>query len=125
MLECYTTLGYLAGVTQKVQLGALVTGVHYRYPGILVKTATTLDVLSGGRAYFGIGAGWYERESLGLGAPFPPTGTRFEMLEEALRIAKQMWANPDGSASRSTAGTTRLAEPINGPTRSSGRTRRS
>jgi F420-dependent oxidoreductase-like protein len=114
MLECYTTLGYLAGVTERVRLGAMVAGVHYRYPGIMVKTATTLDVLSGGRAYFGIGAGWFERESLGLGAPFPSTATRFEMLEEALRIAKQMWADPDGT--QPFEGThNRLAEPINRP----------
>ena len=92
MLEGYSTLSYLAGVTQNVKLGTLVTGVHYRYPGILAKTVTTLDVLSGGRAYLGIGAGWYERESLGLGVPFPSTGERFERLEEALQIAKQMWS---------------------------------
>lgn len=92
MLEGYSTLSYLAGVTRRAKLGTLVTGVHYRYPGILVKTVTTLDVLSGGRAYLGIGAGWYERESLGLGVPFPPTGERFERLEETLQIAKKMWS---------------------------------
>ena len=93
MLEGYSALSYLAGVTQNVKLGTLVTGVHYRYPGILAKTVTTLDVLSGGRAYLGIGAGWYERESLGLGVPFPSTGERFERLEETLQIAKQMWSD--------------------------------
>ncbi len=92
MLEGYSALNYLAGITQRVKLGTLVTGVHYRYPGILVKTATTLDVLSGGRAYLGIGAGWNERESRGLGVPFPPTAERFERLEEALQIAHQMWS---------------------------------
>lgn len=91
MLEAYAALNYLAGVTKRVKLGALVTGVIYRYPGLLVKTATTLDVLSGGRAYFGIGAAWNEQESRGLGVPFPPLKERFEMLEEALQIAHQMW----------------------------------
>ena len=92
MLEGYSTLSYLAGFTQKVRLGTLVTGVVYRRPGVLVKTATTLDVLSGGRAYFGVGAAWNERESRGLGVPFPPLKERFEMLEETLQIAKQMWS---------------------------------
>jgi F420-dependent oxidoreductase-like protein len=96
MLEGYTTLGYLAAVTRKVRLGTLVTGVIYRYPGILVKSATTLDVLSGGRAYLGIGAAWNELEARGLGTPFPPLGVRFELLEEALQIAKQMWSANDG-----------------------------
>jgi F420-dependent oxidoreductase-like protein len=92
MLEGYSALNFLAGITDRVKLGTLVTGVHYRYPGILIKTATTLDVLSGGRAYLGIGAGWNERESRGLGVPFPPTAERFERLEEALQIAHQMWS---------------------------------
>jgi F420-dependent oxidoreductase-like protein len=92
MLEGYSALSYLAAVTERAMLGTLVTGVHYRYPGILVKTATTLDVLSGGRAYLGIGAGWNERESRGLGVPFPSTRERFERLEEALQIARQMWS---------------------------------
>jgi F420-dependent oxidoreductase-like protein len=92
MLEGYSALSYLAGVTERVKLGTLVTGVIYRYPGLLVKTATTLDVLSGGRAYLGIGAGWFEREARGLGVPFPPTKERFEQLEETLQIAHQMWS---------------------------------
>ncbi|MGO9512790.1 MAG: LLM class F420-dependent oxidoreductase [Steroidobacteraceae bacterium] len=96
MLESYTTLGYLAALTKRVKLGPLVTGVIYRYPGILVKTATTLDVLSSGRAYFAIGAAWNEQEAKGLGAPFPPIAVRFEMLEEALQIAKQMWSANNG-----------------------------
>jgi F420-dependent oxidoreductase-like protein len=97
MLECYTTLGHLAASTTRVKLGALVTGVIYRYPGILVKAVTTLDVLSGGRSYFGIGAAWNEQEAKGLGAPFPPIATRFELLEEALQITKQMWSANDGA----------------------------
>ena len=92
MLEGYSALNFLAAVTERVRLGTLVTGVIYRYPGILIKTATTLDVLSGGRAYFGIGAGWYEREVLVLGVPFPPLRERFERLEETLQIAHQMWS---------------------------------
>jgi F420-dependent oxidoreductase-like protein len=96
MLEGYTTLGYLAAVTARVKLGTMATGVIYRYPGILVKTATTLDVLSGGRTYFAIGAAWNEQESKGLGVPFPPIAVRFELLEEALQIAKQMWSADNG-----------------------------
>ncbi len=96
MLEGYTTLGFFAARTSKVKLGTMATGVIYRYPGILVKTVTTLDVLSGGRAYFGVGAGWNEQESQGLGVPFPPIAVRFELLEEALLIAKQMWSGSRG-----------------------------
>ena len=92
MLEAYAALGYLAAHTKKVKLGTMVTGVIYRHPGILVKTVTTLDVLSGGRAYLGIGAAWNEQESRGLGVPFPPLAVRFEMLEETLQIARQMWS---------------------------------
>jgi F420-dependent oxidoreductase-like protein len=92
MLEGYNTLTYLAGLTRRVKLGTLVTGVIYRYPGILVKTVTTLDVLSGGRAYFGVGAAWYEQEARGLGVPYPDTRERFERLEETLQIAHQMWS---------------------------------
>lgn len=96
MLEGYSTLAYLAGVTKNVKLGTLVTGVIYRYPGLLVKTVTTLDVLSGGRAYLGIGAAWNEREALGLGVPFPPVAERFRRLEEALQITQQMWSDNNG-----------------------------
>ena len=97
MLEGYSALSYLAGMTKKVKLGTLVTGVVYRHPGILIKTVTTLDVLSGGRAYLGIGAAWNEREAHGLGVPFPPLKERFERLEETLQIAKQMWSDNNGS----------------------------
>ncbi len=96
MLESYSTLGYFAGLTQRVKLGALVTGVVYRYPGILVKTVTTLDVLSGARAYFGLGAAWNETESRALGVPFPPPGERLKREEETLQIALQMWSGNDG-----------------------------
>lgn len=93
MLEAYTTLGYLAGRTQNVLLGALVTGVIYRQPGFLVKQIAALDTLSNGRAYLGIGAAWYEREAVGLGFPYPTTSERFEQLEETLQIMHQMWGN--------------------------------
>jgi F420-dependent oxidoreductase-like protein len=95
MLECYTTLGFLAAHTSTVRLGVLVTGVTYRHPALLAKIATTLDVLSGGRATLGLGAAWYEREHLGLGVPFPPLAERFERLEETIRICLQMWDDKD------------------------------
>jgi F420-dependent oxidoreductase-like protein len=96
MLEGYTALGFVAGSTERLRLRLLVTGVTYRHPGLLAKTVTTLDVVSGGRAELGIGAAWYEREHRGLGVPFPPTAERFERLEEALLICLQMWSDDDG-----------------------------
>lgn len=93
MLEGYSTLHYLAAVTKRIKLGTLVTGVIYREPAFLLKQVTGLDVLSGGRAYFGVGAAWYEEEALGMGFPFPPVATRFEMLEEMLQIAHQMFGD--------------------------------
>ena len=93
MLEAYATLGFLAGVTRRVRLGALVGCALFRSPGLLVKTATTVDVLSGGRLTFGIGAGWYEREAHGLGLPFPERRERFARLEETLRVARQLWSD--------------------------------
>jgi F420-dependent oxidoreductase-like protein len=95
MLEGYTALGFVAGATSTLRLRLLVTGVTYRHPGLLAKTVTTLDVLSGGRAELGIGAAWYEREHKGLGVPFPPVAERFERLEEALQICSQMWAGDE------------------------------
>jgi F420-dependent oxidoreductase-like protein len=96
MLEGYTTLGYLAAVTERLTLGLLVTGVMYRYPGLLAKIVSTLDVLSAGRARLGIGASWYEREQRGLGVPVVPVSERFERLEETLRICQQMWSDNNG-----------------------------
>jgi F420-dependent oxidoreductase-like protein len=96
MLEGYTTLGYLAAVTERMSLGLLVTGVMYRYPGLLAKIVTTLDVLSAGRARLGIGASWYEREQRGLGVPVVPVAERFERLEETIQICKQMWSDDNG-----------------------------
>ena len=95
MLEGYSALSYLAGITRRAMLGTLVTGVIYRHPGILIKTVTTLDVLSGGRADLGIGAAWNEEESRGLGVPFPPLKQRFEQLEETLQIAHKMWSGDE------------------------------
>jgi F420-dependent oxidoreductase-like protein len=112
MLEGYTTLGYLAASTERVKLGTVVTGVTYRHPGLLVKTANTLDVLSEGRAFLGIGAAWYEREHRALGVPFPPLAERFERLEEAIRIALQMWSDDEGPFEGKHY---RLAETINVP----------
>ncbi len=97
MLEGWTALGFLAASTQRARLGLMVGGIHYRLPGLWVKAATTLDVLSGGRAWLGIGAAWNESESRGLGFPFPPLGERFEMLEETLQIANGMWQGERGS----------------------------
>jgi F420-dependent oxidoreductase-like protein len=96
MLEAYAALSFMAAHTKQARLGTMVTGVIYRNPGILVKTVTTLDVLSGGRAILGIGAAWNERESRGLGVTFPPIKERFERLEEALQITRQMWSGKVG-----------------------------
>ena len=100
MVEAYSALSYAAALTSRIKLGAMVTGVTYRYPGILVKTATALDVLSGGRSYFGIGAAWNEKEHAGLGVPFPPLKERFELLEETLQVAHQMWSGEDAAVRR-------------------------
>ena len=112
MLEGYAALAFAAGVTERITLGTLVTGVTYRHPGILVKTVTTLDVLSGGRAWLGIGAAWNEWEHRGLGVPFPSTRERFERLEETLQIAQQMWA---GDESPFEARHYHLERPLNSP----------
>jgi len=112
MLEGWSTLAHVAAVTERITLGTLVTGVTYRHPGLLVKTATTLDVLSGGRAWLGIGAAWNEEEHRGLGVPYPPVAERFERLEETLRIAQRMW---DGDESPFVGTHYQLARPLNSP----------
>ena len=96
MLEGYTALGFVAAQTERMRLGLLVTGVTYRHPGLLAKTVTTLDVLSGGRAQLGIGAAWFEEEHDALGVPYPPIAERFERLEEAIQICFQMWSDDNG-----------------------------
>jgi F420-dependent oxidoreductase-like protein len=112
MLEAYTTLGYLAACTSRAKLLTLVTGTVYRDPGILAKIITTLDVLSGGRAWLGIGAAWNEEESRGLGIPFPPVAERFERLEETLQICLQMWR---GDETPYTGKHYQLERPLNSP----------
>jgi len=97
MMEAYTTLGYLAGLTEKAYLGVLVTGVIYRQPAVLMKTVNTLDILSGGRAYLGIGAAWYEEEAKGFGIAYPTTSERFELLEDNLQLAKALWDGDETS----------------------------
>ena len=112
MLEAYTALGFLAALTERVHLGTLVTGVTYRHPGILAKTVTTLDVLSGGRAWLGIGAAWNQHEHEGLGVEFPSVKERFEHLEDAIRIALQMWSDDEGTFEGKRH---RLTETVNRP----------
>ncbi|GAB3589185.1 TIGR03560 family F420-dependent LLM class oxidoreductase [Angustibacter peucedani] len=112
MLEGYTSLGFLAGQTERVELGLLVTGVTYRHPGLLAKTVTTLHVLSGGRAMLGLGAAWYEREHQGLGVPYPSTSERFERLEETLQVVERMWSDDDSPFQGQHY---QLAEPVNVP----------
>jgi len=97
MLEAYTTLGFLAGQTERVRLGTMVTGVTFRPPALLVKAVTTLDVLSGGRAWLGVGAGYQDDEAQAMGLPLPPVAERFERLEETLQIAARMWVGDDAA----------------------------
>lgn len=103
LLEGWLTLAFLAGSTERIKVGTLVTGVTYRYPAILVKQASTLDVLSGGRSYFGVGAAWNEREHAGFGVRFPPIAERFEMLEDLLQIAHRAWKGETGGFQGKTA----------------------
>jgi F420-dependent oxidoreductase-like protein len=112
MLEGWATIAWAAGRTRALELGTLVTGVHYRHPGLLAKFVTTLDVLSGGRSWLGIGAGWNEEESRGLGVPFPPLAERFERLEETLQILRQMFS---GDAAPFTGKHYQLERPLNIP----------
>ena len=115
MLEGWTTLGFLAANTSRARLGLMVGGVHYRHPGLWVKAATTLDVLSGGRAWLGIGAAWNEEESRALGFPFPPLGERFELLEETLQIAHAMFEGERGSEGRFVGRHTTAERLLNSP----------
>ena len=112
MLEAYTTLGFLAGQSARIRLGAMVTAATYRSPGLLIKAVTTLDVLTGGRAWLGIGAGYHEGEALALGLSLPPAAERYERLEETLRLALQMWA---GDVSAFAGSHYRLERPLNSP----------
>jgi alkanesulfonate monooxygenase SsuD/methylene tetrahydromethanopterin reductase-like flavin-dependent oxidoreductase (luciferase family) len=112
MLEAYTTLGFLAAQTQSVRLGAMVTPVTYRAPALLIKALTTLDVLSAGRAWLGVGSGYSEQEARAMGVPLPPVAERFERLEETLRLAIQMWA---GDASKFAGQHYKLERPQGSP----------
>jgi F420-dependent oxidoreductase-like protein len=114
-LECYSTLAFLAANTERAGLMAMVSGVHFRHPGVLAKTVSTLDVLSGGRAALGIGAGHYEEEARGLGIPFPPLKTRFEMLEETVQICLRMWSGERGDERPFEGSHYRLERPLNLP----------
>jgi len=113
--ECYTTLAFLAANTDRIGLTAMVSGVHFRHPAVLVKSVTTLDVLSGGRAHFGVGSGHYEAETKGLGIPFPPQRERFELLEETLQIALLMWSGECGDGRPFEGKHYRLGRPLNLP----------
>jgi alkanesulfonate monooxygenase SsuD/methylene tetrahydromethanopterin reductase-like flavin-dependent oxidoreductase (luciferase family) len=97
MLEAYTALGFAAAHTERIGLGTMLSAVTFRPPALLVKAVTSLDVLSGGRAWFGIGAGYHEAEARAMGLPLPPTAERFERLEETLRLARQMWAGEEAA----------------------------
>jgi F420-dependent oxidoreductase-like protein len=112
MLEAYTTLGFLAAQTTRVRLGTMVSGVTFRPPSLLIKAVTTLDVLSGGRAWFGVGAGYHEAEAAAMGLSLPPTGERFDRLEEVLRLALRMWSGDDSPFDGAYY---RLGRPVNSP----------
>jgi F420-dependent oxidoreductase-like protein len=113
--ECYAMLSFVAANTERVGLTAMVSGVHFRHPAVLVKAVSTLDVLSGGRAALGIGSGHYEEEARGLGVPFPPQSERFEMLEEAVQIALRMWSGESGDERPFGGRHYRLERPLNLP----------
>ena len=113
--ECYTTLAFLAANTERIKLTAMVSGIHFRHPALLVKSVTTLDVLSGGRAGFGVGSGHYPEETAGLGIPFPPQKERFEMLEDTLQIALRMWSGERGDERPFEGKHYRLGRPLNLP----------
>ena len=115
MLEGWTTLGFLAANTTRARLGLMVGGVHYRAPGLWAKAATTLDVLSGGRAWLGIGAAWNEDESNGLGFPFPPLAERFELLEDTLRLVHWMWQGERGTEAAFEGRRTQASRLLNSP----------
>jgi F420-dependent oxidoreductase-like protein len=115
MLEGQTALGFLAAHTERARIGLMVGGIHYRAPGLWIKATTTLDVLSGGRAWFGIGAAWNVHESKGLGFPFPPLKERFEWLEDTLKLAHVMWSGGSGGREAFEGRHVTATHPINSP----------
>ena len=115
MLDGMTTLGYMAAHSDRARIGLMVGGIHHRQPALWIKATTTLDVLSGGRAWFGIGAAWNQEESAALGFPFPSLGTRFEMLEDTLRMAHAMWAGERGTEEDFTGDHVRATRLLNSP----------
>ena len=115
MLDGMTTLGYMAAHSDRARIGLMVGGIHYRQPALWIKATTTLDVLSGGRAWFGIGAAWNQEESAALGFPFPSLGTRFEMLEDTLRMAHAMWTGERGTEEDFTGDHVRATRLLNSP----------
>ncbi len=115
MLEGWTTLGFMAAHSRRARLGLMVGGIHYRAPGLWIKAATTLDVLSGGRAWLGIGAAWNEDESRALGFPFPPLGDRFDMLEDTLAMAHGMWTGDRGTEAAFDGRHTQATRLLNSP----------
>jgi F420-dependent oxidoreductase-like protein len=115
MLEGYTALSFMAANSSRARLGLMVGGVHYRLPGLWAKATTTLDILSGGRAWLGIGAAWNEEESNGLGFPFPPLGERFELLEDTLRFVHDMWQGERGTEKPFEGRHVRAARLLNSP----------
>jgi len=115
MLEGMTALGFMAANSERARLGLMVGGIHYRQPGLWIKATTTLDVLSGGRAWFGIGAAWNEEESAGLGFPMPLLGERFELLEETLQMAHAMWSGGSGSGDGFSASHVQATRLLNSP----------
>jgi alkanesulfonate monooxygenase SsuD/methylene tetrahydromethanopterin reductase-like flavin-dependent oxidoreductase (luciferase family) len=112
MLEAYTTLGYLAARTDRIRLGTMVTGVTFRPPALLIKAVTTLDVLSGGRAWLGVGAGYHSDEAQAMGLPLPPRRERFDVLADTLALARQMWA---GERRPFAGATLKLGDPVGSP----------
>lgn len=114
-IEAYTTLGFIAAHTHRARLLTLATAVSYRHAGLLAKMVTTLDVLSGGRAMLGIGAGDYEEEAHGLGLPFPPLAERFDLLEETVQVCLRMWEGDKGADEPFVGKHVRVERPLNVP----------
>ena len=112
MLEAYSTLGFLAAATTRIKLGVLVSGVIYRPPAVLIKAATTVDVLAGGRTYFGVGAAWFKEEADALGIAFPDLRDRYAWLEDTLRLSRQTWS---GDTSPFEGKRMRAAYPLSNP----------